>query len=80
MYPVKSHYLDIRPTNLYCTLLMLSVYRGASIAEWLRRIAVKLLAPLRWGSGSNPMRGSCQLLTFNPTNKLFLQLWKPTAI
>ena len=34
--------------------------------------------------GSNPMRGSCQLLTegclFNPRNNVFLQLWKLTAI
>ena len=39
-------------------------------------------ALLRWGS--NPMRGSCQLLTegfwFTPRNNLFLQLWKLTAI
>ena len=35
----------------------------ASVAEWLKRLALKLLAPLRWGSGSNTMRGSCQLLT-----------------
>ena len=26
-------------------------------------LALKLLAPLLCGSGSNPMRGSCQLLT-----------------
>ena len=42
---------------------------GASVAEWLRHFALKLLAPLRWGS--NPMRGNCQLLTegcwFTPT-------------
>ena len=30
--------------------------RGASVAEWLRRLALKLLAPLL--SASNPMRGS----------------------
>ena len=44
--------------------------------------ALKLLAPLRWGS--NPMRDSCQLLTegcwFTPRNNVFLQLWKLTAI
>ena len=55
---------------------------GASMAEWLRRLALKLLAPLLWGS--NPMSGSCQLLTegcwFTPRNNLFLQLWKLTAI
>ena len=57
---------------------------GASMAEWLRRLALKLLAPLLCGSGSNPMRGSCQLLAegcwFTPRNNLFLQLWKLTAI
>ena len=56
--------------------------QGASVAEWLRCRALKLLAPLRWGS--TPMRGSCQLLTegcwFTPTNNVFLQLWKLTAI
>ena len=55
---------------------------GASVAEWLRRLALKLLATLRWGS--NPMRGSCELLMegcwFTPKNNLFLQLWKLTAI
>ena len=39
------------------------------------RLALKVLAPLRWGS--NPMRGSCQLLM---EGKLFLKLWKLTAI
>ena len=34
---------------------------GASVAEWLGCLALKLLAPLRWGL--NPMRGSCLLLT-----------------
>ena len=54
------------------------------MAGWLRRLAVKLLAHLRCGSGSNPMIGSCQLLTegcwFTPRNKLFLQLWKLKSI
>ena len=40
--------------------------------------------PLRCGSGSNPMRGSCQLLTeccwFTLRNNQFLQLWKLTAL
>ena len=36
---------------------------GASVVEWLGRLALKLLVPLRFGWGSNPMRGSCQLLT-----------------
>ena len=48
----------------------------ASEAEWLKRLAFKLLAPLRWGS--DPMRGNCQLLMegcwFSPRNNLFLQL------
>ena len=52
------------------------------MAEWLMRLALKLVTPLRWGS--NPMRGSCQLLTegcwSTPRNSLFLQLWKLTAI
>ena len=52
------------------------------MVEWLRRRALELLAPLRWGL--NPMRGSCQLLTggcwFTHMNNLFLQLWKLTAI
>ena len=59
----------------------MSAHAGASVAEWLRRLAVKLLAPLRWGS--NPKRGSCQLLTEGcwciPRNNLFLKLWKLTA-
>ena len=54
----------------------------ASVAEWLRCLALKLLAPLCWDS--NPMRGSYQLLTdgcwFTPRNNVFLQLWKLTAI
>ena len=41
-------------------------------------LALKLLTPLRWGS--NPMRGSCQLLTkgcwFIPRKNVLLQLWK----
>ena len=48
------------------------------------RLALKLLAALRCGSGSTPMRGSCQLITegcwFIPGDNLFLQLWKLTAI
>ena len=32
------------------------------VAEWLKRLALKLLAALRCGSGSIPMRRSCQLL------------------
>ena len=59
-------------------------YTGTSVAEWLRRLALKLLAPLCCGSGSNPKRRSCQLLTegcwFNPRSNVFLQLWKLTAI
>ena len=55
---------------------------GASVAEWLMRLALKLLAPLR--SGLHPIRGRCQLLTegcwFTSSNNLFLQLWKLTAI
>ena len=35
---------------------------GRSVAKWLRRLALKLLSPLRCGSGTNPMRRSCQLL------------------
>ena len=53
------------------------------MAEWSRRLAVKLLASIRSGSGSNPMRGSCQLLTegclFTPMNNLFLQLLQLTG-
>ena len=51
-----------------------------SVAEWLRRLASKLSAPLRWGS--NPMRGSGQLLTEGCwfTQNVFLQLWKLAAI
>ena len=49
------------------------------VERWCRK---KLLAPLRWGS--DPMKDSCQLLTegcwFIPSNNLFLQLWKLTAI
>ena len=55
---------------------------GASVAEWFRRLVLKLFAPHRWGS--NPMWGSCQLLPegcwFTPRNNVFLQLWKLTAI
>ena len=49
-------------------------FLGASVAELLMRLALTPLAPLCWGS--NPMRGSCQLLR----NNVFLQLWKLTAI
>ena len=63
-------------------IISLHLFRGASVAKWLRCLALKLLAPLRWGS--NPMRGSCQLLMegywFTPSNDLFLQLWRLTAI
>jgi len=55
---------------------------GASVAEWLRRLPLKLLAPLLWGS--NPMRGCCQLLMegccFTHRHNLFIHLWKMTAI
>ena len=58
------------------------VVSGASVADLLRRLALKLLAPLRWGS--TPMRCSCQFLTeccwFTPSYNVFLQLWKLTAI
>ena len=44
----------------------------------------KLLAPFRWGSVANPMRGGCQLLMevcwFTPRNSVFIELWKLTAI
>ena len=33
------------------------------MAEWISRPALKLLASLRCGSGSNPFGGSCLLLT-----------------
>ena len=56
----------------------------ASVAEWRKCLPLKLLAPLHCGSGSNPMRGSCQLLTegcwFTLRNNQCLQLWKLTAI
>ena len=46
------------------------------------RLALKLLAPLRWCS--NPMRGSCHMLTggcwFTLRNNFFLQLWKLNVI
>ena len=62
--------------------MSLFTFRGASVAEWLMRLALKPLAPLHWGS--NPMRGSFQLLMegcwFTPRNNLFLQLWKLTTI
>ena len=48
------------------------------------RIALKLFAPLRCCSGSNHMRGSCQLATagcwFTPKDNLVLQQWKLTAV
>ena len=51
-----------------------------SVANWLRHLALQLLAPLRCGSSLNPMRGSCQLITesccFTLRNNLFLQLWR----
>ena len=54
------------------------------MAEWLRCLALKLLAPLRCGLVSNPMSASCQLLTegcwFTHGNYRFLQLWKLTAL
>ena len=57
---------------------------GTSMTKWIRRLALKLLALLRCGSGSIPMRRSCQLFTevcwFTLKNNQFLQLWKPTAI
>ena len=69
--------------NIFCIYVTYTwttyKWNGASVTEWLRRLTLKLLAPLRWGS--NPMRGGCQLLTegcwFTPMNNLFLQLWKP---
>ena len=71
------------------TLTYPYLFRGLRGRVCLRRLALKLLAPLRWGS--NPMRGSCQLLMegcwftprdnlFTPRNNVFLQLWKLTAI
>ena len=47
---------SVRPSVcLYvCMNVYVSVYLcislSASVAEWLRRLALKLLAPLRWGS------------------------------
>ena len=58
--------------------------QGASMADWLWWLALKLLAPLHCGSGLNPMSGSCQLLTegcwFTPMNNMILQMWKLTTI
>ena len=55
-----------------------------SVTDWLRRFALKLLAPLRCCWGSNTMRGSWQLLTeaswFTHRNNVFLKLWKLTSI
>ena len=73
----------MKPTSKYLQKrVQVNVLLGASEAEWLRRFALKLLAPLRWDS--NPMRGSCQLITegcwFTPRNNLFLHLKKLTAI
>ena len=85
--------LHVSPSQLVSLSLSLSQYLflASSLSlsftlyvELLRRLALKLLAPLRWGS--NPMRGSCQLLHvtegcwFTPRNKMFLQLWQLTAI
>ena len=57
---------------------------GTSMVEWIRWLALKLLAPLRCGSGSIPMSRSCSLLTeycwFTLKNNQFIQLWKPTTI
>ena len=54
------------------------------MAEWLRRLALKVHAPFHCGAGWNPMRDSCQLLTegcwFTPRSNQFPQLWKLTAI
>ena len=54
------------------------------MAQWLRRLAFILFVPLLCGSGSNPMRVSCQLLMegcwFTTRNNLFLQHWKLTII
>ena len=65
------------------THLILTHEAGPSVAVRLRRLALKLLAPLRSGSGSNHMGDSCQLLTegcwFTPRNHLF-QLLKLTTI
>ena len=73
----------ILPRNTYFRNIVLIIeHVMTSVAEWFGRLALKLLAPLRWGS--NPMRGSCQLLTegcwFTSGNNQFLQLWKLTAI
>ena len=58
--------------------------QGASMADWLWWLALKLLAPLHCGSGLNPMSGSCQLLTegcwFTSMNNMILQMWKLTTI
>ena len=61
---------------------LFNLHKGSQWLSGLMCLALKQLAPLRWGS--NPMRDSCQLLTedcwFTPRNNVFLQLWKLTAI
>ena len=73
--------MELRHNSVVFRYFNLSL-SGASVAEWLRRLAFKLLVSLQ--CGSNPMRGSGQLVTegcwFTPWNNLFLQLWKLTAI
>ena len=49
----------INYSPLSFVMYLISVYIRAFVTEWLRRLALKLLAPLRWGS--NAMRGSCSV-------------------
>ena len=54
---------------------MLQVALGTSVAEWLIRLALKTLAPLRYGSGLNPVIGSCHLLNgrfLTPSHQQFV--------
>ena len=69
-----------RPCIVFVDMLTVVVAGGL----WPSGLALKLLVPLCCGLGSNPMTGSCKLLTagcwFVPCNNQVLQLWKLTVI
>ena len=79
---IKSRHLHYLIWRILFTVVYLGGLHGRVVKA--SRFETTRSSPLWFGFESHERQGSCQLLTegcwFTPRNKLFLQLWKLTAI